>query len=97
MMTRLPPPRAHSDRRLLHLDGPGSGATAAARGEERTPRMHKFTNGCAKQYKGNRNFFFLADSVWKIWLHRGAPFLRRPLISKAAAIVIDGVAKNAVK
>ena len=29
----------------------------------RTPRMHMFTDGCAKQYKGRRNFRFSSNSV----------------------------------
>lgn len=48
--------------------------TAAAREDERTPRMHKVADGSTKQYKGRRNFRFLAESVRKISLHRGAPF-----------------------
>ena len=46
-----------------YLTGAGSVATAAAVEDMRTPRMHMFTDGCAKQYKGRRNFRFLANSV----------------------------------
>eukprot|EP00904_Undaria_pinnatifida_P011896 jgi/Undpi1/7837/HiC_scaffold_23.g10310.m2 len=46
-----------------YLDGEGSAATAAALEDGRVPRMHMFTDGCAKQYKGRRNFRFLSSSV----------------------------------
>ena len=49
-----------------YLDGDGSEATAAARNEGRTPRIHMFTDGCGKQFKGRRNFRFLADNVRQI-------------------------------
>ena len=48
------------------LRGDGSEATAAARKEDRTFRIHMLTDGCGKQYKGRRNFRFLADSVRQI-------------------------------
>ena len=46
-----------------YLRGDGSEATTAARNESRTPRIHMFTDGCGKQYKGRWKFRFLADSV----------------------------------
>ena len=49
-----------------YLRGYGSEATAAARNEGRTPRIHMFTDGCGKQHKGKRNSRFLADSVRQI-------------------------------
>ena len=48
-----------------YFRGDGSEATAAARNEGRTPRIHVFTDGCGKQYKGRRNFCFLADKCGK--------------------------------
>ena len=45
-----------------YLSGDGREATAAAREEKRTPRMHLFTDGCAKQYKGKREFRWVANS-----------------------------------
>ena len=44
------------------LHGDGRSATATAKEEGRTPRMHMFTDGCAKQYKGKREFRFVARS-----------------------------------
>ena len=45
-----------------YLHGDGRSATATAKEEGRTPRMHMFTDGCAKQYKGKREFRFVARS-----------------------------------
>ena len=72
-----------------YLRGDGSEATAAARKEGRTPRMHMFTDGCGKQYKRRRNFRFLADSV-----HHIGFFIDHLL---ACHDGIDGVAKNAMR
>ena len=49
-----------------YLRGDGSEATAAARNEGRTPRIHIFTDGCGKQNKGRQSFRFLTDSVRRI-------------------------------
>ena len=49
-----------------YLLGEGSEATATARNEGRTPRIHMFMDGCGRQYNGRRNFSFLADSMRQI-------------------------------
>ena len=70
----------HSLARIAdyYLRGDGSEATAAACNEGWTPRIHMFTDGCGKQYKGRRKFRFLADSVRQIGFfvdnHFAAPF-----------------------
>lgn len=46
-----------------YLDESESAATAAGRQDSRTPPMHMFTDGCAKQYTGRLNFRFLSASV----------------------------------
>ena len=78
------------------LDEPRSDATAAAREAHRTPRMHMFTDGCAKQCKGRCNFRFLADSVRQIGFivehHFGATSR-----FKGCYHEIDVMAKNAMK
>ena len=79
-----------------YLDGPGSDATAAAREAHRIPRMHMFTDGCAKQYKGRRNFRFLADSVRQLGYIVEHHFAATSHF-KGCHDGIGGVAKNAMR
>lgn len=79
-----------------YLRGGGSEATAAARKEGRTPRIHMFTDGCGKQYKGRRNFRFLADSVRQIGFFIDHHFAATSHF-KGCHDGIGGVAKNAMK
>ncbi|CAB1109151.1 unnamed protein product [Ectocarpus sp. CCAP 1310/34] len=79
-----------------YLRGDGSEATAAARKEGRTPRIHMFTAGCGKQYKGRRNFRFLADSVRQIGFFMDHHFAATSHF-KGCHDGIGGVAKNAMK
>ena len=82
-----------------YLHGAGKAATAAYRADEdnlRTPRMHVFTNGCAKQYNGRRNFLFLADTMRMLGFlvdHHFAVTLH----FKGCHDGISGVSKNAMK
>ncbi|CAN0390386.1 unnamed protein product [Pylaiella littoralis] len=79
-----------------YLRGNGSEATAAARKEGRTPRIHMFTDGCGKQYKGRRNFRFLADSARQIGFFIDHHFAATSHF-KGCHDGIGGVAKNAMK
>ncbi|CAN0351590.1 unnamed protein product [Pylaiella littoralis] len=79
-----------------YLRGDGSEATAAVRKEGRTPRIHMFTDGCGKQYKGRRNFRFLADSVRQIGFFIDHHFAATSHF-KGCHDGIGGVAKNAMK
>ena len=79
-----------------YLRGGGSGATAAARNEGRTPRIHMFTDGCGKQYKGRRNFRFLADSVRQIAFFVDHHFATTSHF-KASHDGLGGFAKNAMR
>ncbi|CAB1101276.1 unnamed protein product [Ectocarpus sp. CCAP 1310/34] len=79
-----------------YLDGPGSDATAAAREAQRIPRMHMFTDGCAKQYNGRRNFLFLADSVRQLGCIVEHHFSATSHL-KGCHDGIGGVAKNAMR
>ena len=78
-----------------YLDGPGSDATAAAREAHRIPRMHMLTDGCAKQYKGRRNFLFLTDSVRQLGYIVEHHFASTSHF-KGCHDGIGGVAKNAM-
>ncbi|CAB1105848.1 unnamed protein product [Ectocarpus sp. CCAP 1310/34] len=78
-----------------YLRGDGSEATAAARKEGRTPRIHMFTDGCGKQYKGRRNFRFLTDSVRQIGFFIDHHFAATSHF-KDCHDGIGGVAKNAM-
>ena len=79
-----------------YLTGAGSVATAAAVEDMRTPRMHMFTDGCAKRYKGRRHFRVLANSVRELGFVVEHHF---PATShfKGCHDGIGGVAKNAMK
>ncbi|CAB1097273.1 unnamed protein product [Ectocarpus sp. CCAP 1310/34] len=77
-----------------YLRGDGSETTAAARKEGRTPRIHIFTDGCGKQYKGRRNVRFLADSVRQIGFFIDHDFAATSHFNGGG---IGGVAKNAMK
>ncbi|CAB1121098.1 unnamed protein product [Ectocarpus sp. CCAP 1310/34] len=79
-----------------YLHGDGREATAAARKEDRKPRIHMFTDGCGKQYKGRRNFRFLADSVRQIGFFIDHHFAATSHF-KDCHDGIGGVAKNAMK
>lgn len=79
-----------------YLDGPGSDATAAARKAQRTLHLHMFTNGCAKQSKGRRNFRFLADSVRQVGFIVEHHFAATSHF-KGCHDRIGGLAKNAMK
>ena len=79
-----------------YLRGDGSEATAAARENGRMPRMHIFTDGCGKQYKGRRNFRFLADSVRHIGFFIDHHFATTSHF-KGCHDGIGGVAKNAMR
>ena len=76
-----------------YLNGPGCAATAAAREDNRTPRMYIFTDGCAKQYKGRRNFRFLADRVRRLGFIVEHHFTATSRF-KGCHDAIGGVAKN---
>ena len=62
----------------------------------RTPRMHMFTDGCAKQYKGRRNFRFLANSARELGFVVEHHFAATSHF-KGCHDGIGGVAKNAMK
>ena len=79
-----------------YLRGDRSKATAAARNEGRTPRIHMFTDGCGKQYKGRRNFRFLADSVWQIGFFVDHHFAATSHF-KGCHDGLGGFAKNAMR
>lgn len=79
-----------------YLRGEGNEATAAARKVGRTPRIHMFTDGCGKQYKGRRNFRFLADSVRQIGFFIDHHFAATSHF-KGCHDGIGGVAKNAMR
>ena len=70
-----------------------SEATVAARNEGWTSRIHMFTNGCAKQYKGKRSFRFLTDSVRQIGFFIDHRFAATSHF-KGCHDGIDGVAKK---
>ena len=82
--------------RDYYLRGDGSEATAAARNEGRTPRIHMFTNGCGKQYKGRRNFRFLVDSVRQIGVFVDHHFAATSHF-KGCHDGLGGFAKNAMR
>ena len=79
-----------------YLHGKGSEATAVARNDGHTPRIHMFTDGCGKQYKGRRNFRFLADSVRQIGFFIDHHFAATSHF-KGCHDGIGGVAKNAMR
>lgn len=79
-----------------YLHGEGSEATAAARRDGRVPRIHMFTDGCAKQYKGRRNFRFLANSLRQIGFFVDHHFAATSHF-KACHDGICGIAKNTMK
>ncbi|CAB1106375.1 unnamed protein product [Ectocarpus sp. CCAP 1310/34] len=79
-----------------YLRGDGSEATAAARNEGRTPRIHMFTDGCGKQHKRRRNFRSLANSVRQIDFFIDHHFAATSHF-KGCHGGIGGVAKNAMK
>ena len=85
--------QAGQDRGLLPASN-GSEATAVARNEGWTSRIHMLTDGCAKQYKGKRNFRFLADSVRQIGFFIDHHFAATSHF-KGCHDGIGGVAKNA--
>lgn len=78
------------------LRGCRSEATAAARENGQTPRMHLFTNGCGRQYKGRRNCRFLADSLRHIRFFIDHHFAATSHF-KGCHDDIGGVAKNAMR
>lgn len=45
-----------------YISGEGRAATAGTR----VPTVHMFTDGCAKQYKGKRNFMAVAESLRRL-------------------------------
>ena len=79
-----------------YLHGGGSEATAAAKRDDRVPRIHMFTDGCAKQYKGRRIFHFLADSVRQAGFFIGHRFAATSHF-KDCHDGIGGVAKNVMR
>ena len=79
-----------------YLRGDGSEATAVARNEGRTPWIHMFTDGCGKQYKGRRNFRFLADSVPQIGFFVDHHFAATSHF-KGCHDGLGGFAKNAMR
>eukprot|EP00903_Cladosiphon_okamuranus_P008202 g7897.t1 len=79
-----------------YLDGEGSAATACAREDNRVPRMLMFTDGCAKQYKGRRNFRFLSNSVRELGFVVEHHFAATSHF-KGCHDGIGGVVKNAMK
>lgn len=79
-----------------YLRGGGSDATDAARNEGQTPRIHMFTDGRTKQYKGRRILRSLADSVQQIGFFNDHHFAVTSHF-KSCHDGIGGVAKNAMK
>lgn len=62
----------------------------------RTPRIHMFTDGCGKQYKGRQNFRFLANSVRHIGFFVDHHFAATSHF-KGCHDGIGSVAKNAMR
>ena len=82
-----------------YLHGAGKASTSSCQAVEdnlRTPRMHVFTDGCAKQSKGRRNFLFLADTTRILGFSVDHHFAAT-LHFKGCHDGIGGVSKNAVK
>ena len=79
-----------------YLRGGGSEATVAARNEGWTPRIHMFPDECGKQYKGRRNFRFLADSMRQIGFFVDHHFAAASHF-KGCHDGLGGFAKNAMR
>ena len=56
-----------------YLHGGGSEATAAAKRDDRVPRIHMFTDGCAKTVQGQEQFSLLGGKCEADWLFHRSP------------------------